>query len=264
MLETTYETTRRPRIGISAWLRPLPTFLGERTMLYTLGLEYVESVAQADGLPLIVPRAGSAEDVLDALDGLLLAGGDDVHPQSYGDGHTGESLGVDLESDQWEIALVRGAARRGMPVLGICRGMQVMSVAFGGRLVQNMAGLEGHPDIHDMTPDDILATRHDVQLDSGCVLTEIYGTTRREVNTIHHQAVVNAGDLQVTGYGPAGVIESIEPGWDWPAIGVQWHPEKLDDEAERRLFRHFVQVARSYAAGESGATSSVPAGKEHR
>lgn len=262
-MDTVTSTRRRPRIGISAWLRALPTFLGKQTNLYTLGREYVDAVLGAGGLPLILPRAGSVDDVLDTLDGLLLSGGDDIHPASYSETYTEASVGVDREADQWEIALVRGAAKRGMPALGICRGMQIMSVAFGGRLVQDMAGLEGHPDIHTMTPDDVLAERHTVQFTDACAVAQIYGSSNREVNTIHHQAVVDAGRFTVTGYGPAGVVEAVEPAWDWPAIGVQWHPEKLDDPAEARLLEYLVQAAEEYAANNRDNLAETPDCEEH-
>ncbi len=253
---------RRPRIGISAWRRALPTFLGPQTHLYTLGVEYVDAVLAAGGLPLILPRAGRPDETLDTLDGLLLSGGDDIHPATYGEPWSEASTGVDSAADDWEIALVRGAARRGMPVLGICRGMQIMAVAFGGRLVQDMAGLEGHPDIHQLTADNILAERHAVTLNSACALAAVYGATSRDVNTIHHQAVIDAGRLRVVGLGPGGVIEAIEPDWAWPAIGVQWHPEKLESPPEDRLFEHLIQDAIAYAERDSAAIPALVARKE--
>jgi putative glutamine amidotransferase len=256
-------TMRRPRIGISAWRRTLPTFLGEHTDLYTLGVEYVDAVRGAGGLPLILPHdAGRAEEILDTIDGLVLSGGDDIHPVSYGEPYSEASVGIDRGADDWEIALVRGAAVRGMPALGICRGMQIMAVAFGGRLVQDMAGLEGHPDIHQLSPDDILTERHAVQLSPACALAAIYGETSRDVNTIHHQAVTDAGRLTVAGHGPGGVIEAVEPDWAWPAIGVQWHPEKLDGAVEGRLFEHLILAAATYMSRGSAAAPGALAQKE--
>lgn len=262
-MNTMTTMSTRPRIGISAWQRILPTFLGEKTELYTLGVEYVNAVLAAGGLPLILPRAGLLNETLDTLDGLLLSGGDDIHPSSYGEPYSEDSIGANPAVDEWEIALVRGAAARGMPLLGICRGMQIMAVAFGGRLVQDMAGLEGHPDIHQLSPDDILAERHAVRLNPTCALATIYRETMRDVNTIHHQAVIDAGRLTVVGRGPGDVIEAIEPGWEWPAIGVQWHPEKLDDRAERRLFEHFIYQAAAYTRRESTTVQAAGAGKEN-
>lgn len=237
----------RPRIGITAWLRALPTYLGRETQLYTLGSEYVKRVLTAGGLPLLLPHAGDAEEVLGLLDGLLLSGGDDLHPESYGDRHDGTSTGVSREVDDWEIALVRTAATRHLPTLGICRGMQVMAVAFGGRLIQDLEDVEGHPHPGGMEPEAILALRHQVSLEPACTIAAIYGETEHSVNTIHHQAVVEAGALRVVGYGNGGVIEAIEAGNNWPALGVQWHPEKMHEPLEDRLFEYFIAAAKQYA-----------------
>jgi putative glutamine amidotransferase len=236
----------RPRIGITAWLRALPTYLGRETQLYTLGSEYVERVLAAGGLPLLLPHAGNAEEVIGLLDGLLLSGGDDLHPESYGDQHDGTSTGVRRDVDDWEIALVRAAAARRLPTLGICRGMQVMTVAFGGKLIQNLEDVEGHPHLGGMEPEAILALRHRVSLEPACTIATIYGETEHSVNTIHHQAVVEAGTLHVVGYGSGGVIEAVEADKNWPALGVQWHPEKMHEPQENRLFEYFVAAAKQY------------------
>lgn len=237
----------RPRIGITAWLRALPTYLGKETHLYTLGQEYVDRVLAAGGLPLLLPHAGNAEEVLDLLDGLLLSGGDDLHPESYGEIHDGTSTSVSRAADEWEIALVRAAARRHIPTLGICRGMQIMAVASGGRLTQDIGLIEGHPHIDGMEPEAILALRHPVTLGPTCTIAMLYGETERLVNTIHHQAVIDAGSLQVVGHGSGGVVEAIEASNGWPALGVQWHPEKMPDAAEDRLFAYFIAESTQYA-----------------
>ncbi len=244
----------KPRIGITAWLRHLPTPLGDRTELYTIGREYVNRVVAAGGVPLILPRAEDLGSVMEVLDGLLLSGGGDVHPYSYGDIHDGTSTEVDPQADAWEIALVRAAAKRRLPTLGICRGMQVMAVTFGGRIEQHVTGRPHHPEMAEMAPEAILTQRHPVTLEPDCTLARIYGETRRQVNTIHHQAVSEVGriadpQLRVVGHGSDGVIEAIEARTDWPAIGVQWHPEKMSEPDERRIFDHFVATARAYAAG---------------
>ncbi len=238
----------KPVIGITAWRRPLPTFLGEKTDLYTLGAEYVEAVTRAGGAPLIVPFGPDAGRILDALDGLVMSGGDDVHPASYADTVTDASMGINQDADRWEIDLARGAAQRRLPVLAICRGMQIMAVAFGGRLVQHLEAVEGHPDFHGLTADEILGIRHDVSLQPDCRLAQVYGTQVKEVNTIHHQAVIDAGDLAVVGTGTGGVIEAVEARNGWPAWGLQWHPEKMNGDArEHNLFASFIAQAEAYA-----------------
>lgn len=245
--------SRRPRIGITAWRRPLPTPLGEATDLYTLGVEYAEAVQAAGGLPLILPHGMDAEATLDAVDGLMLSGGGDIDPASYGATHA-DAKDTRIDADRWEIALVRAAQGRRLPVLGICRGMQILAVAHGGHLAAEIAGREGHPDLAAMSATAILDARHDVAIDGGSVLGRIYGTGRRLVNTIHHQAVADPGDLVVSARSDDGMIEAVESPGVSCALGVQWHPEKLPaDEAaaERRLFEHFINEARAHAARRS-------------
>ena len=242
----------RPRIGITAWRRPLPTPLGEQTDLYTLGVEYAQAVQAAGGLALILPHGDDAEATLDTLDGLLLSGGGDVDPRSYGAENTA-AKDERLAADQWELALVRGARRRTLPVLGICRGMQIMAVAHGGRLAQDITGRDGHPDLSSLSPAAILDGRHPVTFVPDSTLATVYGMTARVVNTIHHQAVVDAGTLHVVGTGVDGMIEAIESpsGSRLSCLGVQWHPEKLtgaEATVEQKLFEDFVAEARDYEA----------------
>ncbi len=239
----------KPRIGITTWLRPLSTYLGEQTLLYTLGYEYVDSVIAGGGLPLLLPHANDPNETLNILDGLLLTGGADVHPLSYNAQHDGTSSGVDQKADMWEIGLVHEAARRGMPVLGICRGMQIMAVAFGGSLLQNLVEVEGHPAMSQLDAEAILNLRHNVVFDPSCSLAAIYQVHERQINTIHHQAVIDAGQMRAVGMGTGNVIEAIEAPEQktWPALGVQWHPEKMHEAIEERLFTHFVASAAQYA-----------------
>ncbi len=241
---------RRPRIGITAWRRPLTTPLGDATDLYTLGVEYAQAVQAAGGLSLILPHGDDPDATIEAIDGLLLSGGGDVDPRSYGAGNTA-AKDARLDADTWEIALVRAACDRQLPVLGICRGMQVLAVAHGGRLAQEIAGRAGHPDMTPMTPDQILAARHQVAVEPASTLGTIYGGSTRTVNTIHHQAVADAGALAVTATDAGGMIEGVEARDGSCVLGVQWHPEKLpagEAEAEQPLFNHLIAEARVYAA----------------
>jgi putative glutamine amidotransferase len=240
----------RPRIGITAWRRPLTTPLGAATDLYTLGVEYAAAVQAAGGVPFILPHGDDPDVVLDALDGLLLSGGGDLDPRSYG----ADNLAAKderLDADRWEIALAQGARARRMPLVGICRGMQVLAVAEGGRLDQEIAGRAGHPDMNTMSAAAILDARHDVTIAPDSRLARIYGTSQRQVNTIHHQAVADGGALAVVATDACGLVEAVEARDGWCGLGVQWHPEKLTaDEAvaERPLFEHLVAEARAYAA----------------
>lgn len=243
----------RPRIGITAWRRPLATPLGEQTDLYTLGVEYAQAVQAAGGLPLILPHGDNAEAVLDTIDGLLLSGGGDVDPRSYGEANVA-AKDENLAADAWELALVTAARQRQMPVVGICRGMQVIAVAHGGRLDQEIAGRSGHPDLAPLTADEVLDARHPVTIDTSSALGALYGTSVRAVNTIHHQAVADAGTLAVAATTSDGMIEAVEARDGSCTIGVQWHPEKLraaEADLERPLFEHLVAEARAFAARRS-------------
>lgn len=213
----------------------------------TLDPAYSDRVAQAGGLPLIVPRPPgeierAAAEVLDLADGLLLSGGGDVDPAHYGARDDGVE-DADADADAWEIALVRGAAERGLPTLGICRGAQVMAVAFGGSLIQHVEPDDLHPQVSGRDPALLHGDRHPVALEQGSAVAGLFGCTALSVNTLHHQAIADAGALRVTGRTASGIVETVEPRDGWPALGVQWHPEKMDEPEQRRLFEALVKAA---------------------
>ncbi|MGO0063431.1 gamma-glutamyl-gamma-aminobutyrate hydrolase family protein [Brevibacillus fluminis] len=234
---------RKPIIGITPWRRDLPTFLGEKTDLYTLDPEYSNCIELAGGVPVILTQnLANIASYMELLDGLVVSGGGDVDPRSYGEENSGQSYDVNEKADEFEIALLREAAARRLPVLGICRGFQMMQVAFGGAM---------HQDLHSVYPahpknqgdaETILAQRHPVKLAEGSWLARAYGTTERIVNTIHHQCVRVLGDgFKPVGWSEDGIVEAVEAQTQWQAIGVQWHPEKLKNEAELGLFRAFIE-----------------------
>ncbi|MFA9447167.1 gamma-glutamyl-gamma-aminobutyrate hydrolase family protein [Egicoccus sp. AB-alg6-2] len=240
----------RPRIAITVWRRELPTFVGARTLLHTLADEYVTSITEVGGAPLLVPHVRDEEDadaILDVVDGLVVAGGGDVDPASYGAADAG-SKDVDAAADRSELALIRRARVRGLPTLAICRGMQLVVVAEGGTLHQDICTVGGcHEPISD-DPDAVLAARHPVQILPDTRLADVFGAGERTVNTIHHQAVAELPPtLRVTALAPDQVIEAVEPrDGDWPLLAVQWHPEKLAGE-DRPLFAAFLELARRHA-----------------
>jgi putative glutamine amidotransferase len=225
----------RPRIAVTPWLRELPTPLGERTRLYTLDPGYAAGVAAAGGSPVIVPHDLEPADALDAIDGLLLSGGGDVAPASYGAPDEGGCEDVDAGADAWELALIAEARRRRLPTFGICRGMQLLAVAHGGALAQRVGDPALHPGMGALPPAASLARRHEVALEPGSALAGALRTTRLAVNTLHHQVVRDPGDLVVAARAADGTIEALEAP-DWPAFGVQWHPEKMPEPAQARLF----------------------------
>lgn len=232
----------RPVIAITPWLRSLPTALGAQTALYTLDPAYAECVSAAGAQATIIPHGTNPVAALVGADGLLLSGGGDVHPASYGSApaDTGDDASEDV--DRWEIALIDEARRRRMPTLGICRGMQLLAVAHGGTLIQHLDD-ERHPGMGVLEPDETLALRHDVTLVEDSCLAAILGVASIRVNTIHHQGIDDPGSLRVSATGPAGVIEAVEAD-DWPALGVQWHPEKMHEVEQHKLFVHLVDQAR--------------------
>src|SRR5262249_4420193 len=154
---------------------------------FTLGSEYIDAVRAAGGLPLIIAHASEPDPVLDVIDGLLLSGGGDIHPRSYGAEDEGTSRDVNAGADRWEIELVRTAAGRRMPVFGISRGMHIMAIAFGGTLQQEIADAPGHPDVTRLEPSAAVGWRHLVELAPGSTCATIYGARSRMVNTLHHQ-----------------------------------------------------------------------------
>ncbi|MEB4614269.1 gamma-glutamyl-gamma-aminobutyrate hydrolase family protein [Leucobacter sp. M11] len=243
-----------PVIGITVWRRSLPTYLGERTDLYTLGVEYAERIAAAGGIPVLLSPVPEDQTpaILGRLDGLLLSGGQDLTRATRGLGPSPEEAAdTDPARDAFERALLLGARDAGLPVLGICRGLQLTNVVLGGTLIEDLEHTEAHP--AQDSPEAFLGDRHDVALAAGTALAAVYGVERRRVNTIHHQAVDRvAPGLVVAARADDGIIEAAESAAaSWPFLGVQWHPEKLSaaDEVadEARLFAEFVAQARGFA-----------------
>jgi putative glutamine amidotransferase len=233
----------RPRILITPWRRALPTYLGERTMLDALDPAYSDGIARAGGLPLVVPRPpdGDPAELLELADGVLLSGGGDVDPSAYGAPDAGGNADMDPAADAWELGLVHAARERRLPVLGICRGAQILAVAAGGRLVQRLPPEAAHREMGGLTPDEILAERHPVDVEPGSALADALGLTRVDVNTIHHHAIADPGSLRVSARAAGGLIEGVEPADGWPAIGVQWHPEKMSEPVQHRLFDWLIR-----------------------
>jgi putative glutamine amidotransferase len=193
---------------------------------------YIDAVVAVGAVPLVVPAAGPAhERLLDTIagaDALLLTGGGDVDPGLYGSARAPEVTEVDPARDTLEVWSYITMRQRGRRVLGVCRGIQVMAVAAGGTLHQDLpsTGYDGHW-IREREYEPV----HAVTADAGTAAAlALAGATK--VNSIHHQAVLDAGDLRPTAWSDDGVIEAIE-GQD--ALGVQWHPERLLDSDARHL-----------------------------
>ena len=212
---------------------------------------YVRAVARAGGMPLVLPPLEDdalAGRSLDGVQALVLTGGEDVAPARYGAPRHPATERANDRRDAWEVSVARAARARSVPTLAICRGVQVLNVALGGTLVQDLPSEWRGALPHD--PEGARDARvHDVGLEPGSRLAATLGTARCEVNSFHHQALDRvAPGIRVAARAPDGVIEGVEADGDWWMLGVQWHPEELVDTPEpwdRRLFEALVAAARS-------------------
>jgi putative glutamine amidotransferase len=221
--------------------------------LYTVHQLYLNAVFRAGGVPCPIPLhldEAQYSGIFQRLDGLLLAGGEDVDPQFYGAAPSAEIERTDPDRDRVELMLARWAVDAQMPILGICRGHQLLNVALGGELYQDIQAEVGVDEIHDMRGkgEGFRQKRpHQVILNPESKIARELGAVLW-VNSLHHQAIATPGQgMKVTGMSPEGVIEATELA-DHPfAVTVQWHPEMLaDDELMHRLFHLFVAEARGY------------------
>lgn len=198
---------------------------------------YVEKVQTAGGRAVVLPPDALDADVLDRLDGLLIAGGADVDARLYGASRDETADEPRVDRDEGELTLYRAARARAMPVLGVCRGLQVMAVAHGGTLHQDLPAVVGST-VHREAKGEY--SLHAANLTDGSLVATLLGTTSIEVNSSHHQAVDSPGGLTVTGWAQDGTVEVCEDSSAPFVLGVQWHPEVLDD---LRLFEGLVTAA---------------------
>jgi gamma-glutamyl-gamma-aminobutyrate hydrolase PuuD len=232
-----------PRIGLTSYREPARWGVWSEPA-DLLPANYADAVRHAGGAPLLLPPGGSgaeAEAVVAGLAGLLLAGGSDVDPGRYGaerDEHTGPARS---DRDGWELALIAAGRPAGIPILGVCRGLQVLNVSMGGTLVQHLPDVVGH---EGHCPTVGVHGRHGVRLAAGRVATAMGPAAT--VATYHHQAIDRLADgLMAVGWADDGTIEAVEGAAAQPwLVGVQWHPEV---DAAGRLFEEFV-AACSHAA----------------
>ncbi len=190
------------------------------------GVNYAEAIVQCGGLPLFTPNLEPelAETFVEGADGLLLSGGEDVSPHFFGQTPQ-QGLGiVDETRDLFELALYKAAKRKGIPVLGICRGIQLVNVAEGGTLHQHLPAV---PDTVQHGQRNIDGTLfHEVRLEPGSLLAKSYGAVTVRTNSYHHQAIDALGDgLRATGWATDGVVEAVEGTGTAFVLAVQWHPE---------------------------------------
>jgi putative glutamine amidotransferase len=205
---------------------------------------YVAAIQAAGAHALLLPVDPRApEALLDRVDGLMVIGGADLDPPVYGQERSDHTEMTYRERDEFELALTREALRRGLPFLGICRGMQLLNVALGGTLNQHLVGDDGQPS-HRRIIGTFEGTEHEIDLEPGSLAEQALGEPVHVARCHHHQAIDELGEgLTVTARARDGVAEAIELPDGW-ALVVQWHPEAGD---KRELFQAFAEAARAYA-----------------
>lgn len=224
-----------------------------------LGMSYPLSIERAGALPVVLAPVDPVhvDALLDRLDGLMLSGGPDIHPSAYGEDEHPALGPTERDLDLFELALVRAADARGMPILGVCRGLQIVNVARGGSLIQDLPDAVGEQINHRQEEPGRVPT-HSVMLEAGARLEGVMGRMEHRVNTFHHQAVKRLGHhLNAVAFAPDGVIEGIEATDRDFLLGVQWHAESLADrEDQAGLFAAFIAAAARYGAPERQAEAA--------
>lgn len=233
-------SARRPVVGITAALETASWVVWSDTEVNISQRHYSECVAHTGGIPVLLPAedesASNPAELLDVLDALVLSGGSDLDPSSYGAEPHPKTVGYKAERDRFEIGLCRGAIERDMPVLAICRGMQIFNVALGGTLVQHLGDATQHVELPGTF------STHEVRLEPGSLAAQAAGTEQAEIRSHHHQALDRLGEgLVASGWSvPDGLVEAVELPHRSFAVGFMWHPEELRDEAP---FRALVAAA---------------------
>jgi putative glutamine amidotransferase len=242
----------KPRIAISLEL----SIKGKRRLNF-LELGYAEGVEEAGGVPFYfppIPSPGMIEEAISMVDGLVLTGGADIHPSYYGEEILAPISLSPRQRTDFDLAIFRAAMQRGKAILAICLGMQVVNVALGGTLIQDIPTQSPGSLLH-RGEEESAPARHEVRVEPGSSLADILGgRIQFEVSSTHHQAVRDLGkDLQINARAPDGLVEGIElPGYP-RLVAVQWHPERdPGSNPSRRLFRWLVEMASSLSPASFG------------
>lgn len=212
--------------------------------------KYSYAISASGGIPFVIPpdiSNNSIDAIISRVDGIMITGGGDIETNRFNGQDHPRVYGVDAERDNLEIELVLAAKSTVKPLLGICRGIQIINVALGGDLYTDIQDQKINPLKHDWFPDyprDRLS--HPIEVKSGSLLNQILDISITDVNSLHHQAIKNLSNkLSATSFAPDGIIEAVENG-DHPFfLGVQWHPEWLFDyETTQKLFKAFIHAAK--------------------
>lgn len=248
---------QRPVIGIpTQTLQAIDGIPEELPHSWVMNHRYFLALTAVRGVPWMIPLLDDDMETIraiyDRLDGVFLAGGVDMDPESYGEDRDELCGRTDLSRDRVELQLAAWALEEGKPVFGVCRGMQVINVAAGGTLVQDCTAHYPGAIKHDYFPNagyqrDYLA--HGVVLDDSSRLRAVYGEREIQVNSMHHQGILRLGiGLRPSASAPDGLVEALEGSGEGFTVGVQWHPEMLieKDQGTRRLFEAFIDAATEY------------------
>lgn len=242
----------RPLIGVAT--QTMPAVEGERPACWIMGQRYVEALRATGAAPILLPLLtndpDAMRDIFARLDGVFLTGGVDVDPSRYGEPKHPLCGTTDPDRDAVELMLLEYAMANGLPVLAVCRGIQILNVARGGTLYQDVTAQVPAAMKHDYFPTPANPSRtylaHDITVTPGSRLAAILGETVVSVNSMHHQAIKDLADgLRPTAFAPDGIIEAVEGTNGQYLVAVQWHPEELADTQPgmRRLFASFVEAA---------------------
>ena len=230
------EAVRQPVIGITGNYEDLTCKLGQG---------YYQSVVAAGGVPLVIPPVDDANvlvNTLSHIDALILSGGGDINPLFGGDEPSPRLRGINQKRDLPELLITRLAYNRQLPILGICRGMQTLAVALGGKVAQDITVQSNIKHSQDA---DRAEQTHSVKIVEDCTLQKLYGEEKIFVNSFHHQAVKETGDkFRVVAKSSDGIIEAMESSEFKSIIGVQWHPECLEEGMP--LFRWLIEEAKDF------------------
>jgi putative glutamine amidotransferase len=238
----------QPVIGISAETREVATSSGAQPA-DSVTRTYTNAIRLAGGIPVLLPISEPEviPELAGRLDGILLTGGGDVSPHRY-DGQEHESIyGIDHTRDEFELELARHVAAERIPLLAICRGLQVLNVALGGTLYQDIGSQLGTGIEHFVSGDQATVAHQNIRFEEGCNLAGLFGLPGLMVNSLHHQAVLEAAPgLRPIAWSDDGVVEALEADDpEWPMIAVQWHPEHLtsNHDSARLLFEELITAA---------------------
>ncbi len=234
----------KPVIGLTAFTEPTP-----QKKRVNVSYHYIESIELAGGIPIVIPECKDPDvsyAYLDRIDALIISGGVDVSPYLYGENPVKEVDYFSVERDLFEIALVKGAIEKKIPVFGICRGIQIINVALGGTLYQDI--FTQVQSVHGHNPTNMPVDRlyHKVIVEDGSVLRTLFKNKSFLVNSFHHQAIKEFGNgLIPTAFSEDGIVEAVEMKDNKTLFGVQWHPEDLVNSYPefRCLFKYLVDLA---------------------